>query len=354
MAVASSSSSSSSDACVTEEQIILDDGRVLEFVCGGDRNSSKIMIAIHGVFGVGALEQHISKFWYDLGWKCLCPTLPGWGKSSNFPKGKSVAEYSRDVQQLITKTALTPPTCVLVFGGSYGSIWAMACAANAPSYIKGLFILGGFSPFKEHYNYTEGMTWANWLTVGKPGQWWPLSLLHPMVGRLISWKAAGNVDGSLALLRSMLTGPGAMTEEEHQQIANWAITRGTSFAEWELGMARNMAASIQYSLDGYYDTPRIINSDWGFKLEDIHLAAPGKVDAMCVSAEKDIPHILAPVVIAGAVRDHLAPISMQRYVASRIPGAQMVELQGNHISGITLILPIFTAMVAGLALQAQI
>ena len=62
----------------------------------------------------------------------------------------------------------------------------------------------------------------------------------------------------------------------------------------------------------------------------------------------DIPPVLPPVVIAGALRDHLAPIAMQRYVASCIPGALLMELEGNHISAITSMLSMLKAMIAGI------
>lgn len=52
--------------------------------------------------------------------------------------------------------------------------------------------------------------------------------------------------------------------------------------------------------------------------------------------------------IAGCRRDHLVPLGNMRYVAQRIPGAIMLELEGNHISAIIALHKMIRAIIAGL------
>eukprot|EP00727_Mastigamoeba_balamuthi_P005444 m51a1_g1519 hypothetical protein (361) ;mRNA; r:431467-432798 len=352
-------SSASSDATGPERTLTLSDGRLLAYAVGGDLTSARVVLTLHGVFGVGSVSAHVSRFFARMGWRCVAPTLPGWGRSSPFPRGLPVSAYAADVQELLAHE-VGAPTHVLFFGGSYGSIWAYACAANSPpdperriqpaESVRGLLVLGGFSPFREHEGYTEGMTWLNYVTVGRPGQYWPLSALHPLVGRVLQRRLATGVPAALELLRTILTGPKAMTGDERDEVRAWAERCGTTFDEWEAEMAANMHLSVRETLEGYRDTPRVINADWGFELEDISIPGAGEErrETLKLRGGTDIPAVLPPVVIAGALRDHLAPIAMQRYVASRIPGAQFVELQGNHISGITSLLPMLQAIITGI------
>ncbi|KAI9344360.1 Alpha/Beta hydrolase protein [Obelidium mucronatum] len=352
-----------------EKFFTLSDGRTLAYTETGDFTSRKLFIGFHGVFGVGAVSPHHNQFYASRGWRCISPSVPGWGRSSPFPSNLPLCAFASDIAQLIRH--LVPPptqshalysgvTHLVFFGGSYGSLWAYACAANMPpshmqriepaSAIRGLLVMGGFSPFRDHEGHTEGMSWLNYLTVGRPGQYFPLSLIHPFVGGIIQSKIAGKMDGSLEILRQILTGPKAMNPEERAAMETWVATFGQTFEEWERFMARNMALSVLHTLDGYSAVPRIINSDWGFRMSEILVAGATVGNS---SHQRDsisiVPSVLPPVVIAGALRDHLAPIAMQRWVASQIPGAQFIALEGNHISGIISMLSMVSGLLAGIA-----
>lgn len=402
-----------------EHLLTLSDGRTLAYASGGEMSSRKVFLGLHGVFGVGAVDAWTSRAFADLGWRCISPTLPGWGRSSPWPAGRPVAAFTADVQELLSHAIPGgSPTHILVFGGSYGSVWAYAVAANSPpagvraihpaSAIRGLAILGGFSPYADEGGYAaalDGMTTLNWLTVGRPGQSMWLSWIHGLFGRAIrSQVVSGGLEGGRTLIRRILTGPGAMTAEERAAMEAWAATNGTTLEAWETSMARDVVLSVRDTLAGYAATPAMINSHWGFDLADIRIpgsagavtvaaaaagvgaaaagaeaaaassastsaaggagsatssAAPAPAPAsaaggsraplpLSLSGPADVPSVLPPVVIGGGLRDHLAPIAMQRWVAGRIPGAQLVELQGNHISGITCLLPVLRAMVRGI------
>jgi len=334
-----------------EESVLLPDGRTLSYSQSGDLTSSRIILFLHGVFGVGVADH--SAFYQKLGYRCLCPTLPGWGTSSPWPRSLPLSAYASDISFLLKHVmAETPLRDLVLGGGSYGTIWAYAAAANKPpahlakiepeGIIKGLLILGGFSPFKEHKGYTEQMTWMNWFTVSRPSLWWPLRLIHPLVGRVIASKVKGNIDGSLTVLRQIITGPKAMKPEERNAVETWARGNGSSFEEWEWKMARNMSLSLLHYMDGYSLVPTMLNADWGFKLHEIQIGRPNA--AQLLPTLHTVPLILPPVVVVGAQRDHLCPLPLQRYVAAQIPGAQLIELPGNHISVVTALSDLVTAL----------
>lgn len=269
---------SEDDKIYEECSIVLNDGRVLFYSSGGIYSSSNVFIGLHGVFGIGETTTGMHEFLKEKGWKGLAPTLPGWGKSSPFPKELPLSAYVSDIAQLVKHAVGDKVKRIIVMGGSYGSIWSYSVAANNPpagfdklpaGTLCGLLVLGGFSPFKEDQNYSEGMTWLNWLTVGRPGLYRPLKYLHPLVGWLIQKKVAGNIDGARQLLRGILTGSSAMNASERRDIEEWCSRNNSTFEEWETSMARNMSRSVSETLEGYHSVPRLLNSDWGFKVEEI-------------------------------------------------------------------------------------
>lgn len=344
-----------------EELLNLRDGRTMAFVRGGDANSKKVLIFLHGVFGVGENNPHMSEFYASLKVRSLTPTLPGWGRSSSFPSGVPISAYAEDIRQLLDFVLSgEKATHIIIIGGSYGSVWAYACAANNPpdqtmkiepqEAIASLVTLGSLTPHRENPNYTENMSWMNWFSVSRPATYWPLSLIHSSIGKVIKSKVAGNLESAKAMLRQILTGPTAMLPEEREQISKWAAGFGSTFDQWEENMARNMALSVMHTMDGYNRVPETLNSDWGFQLSDIKVLKSGKSTAVLPNAVlTEIPAKLPPVVIVGCVRDHLSPITNQRYIASKIPGAQLIELQGNHISAVVSLRPLIAAVVAGIS-----
>jgi pimeloyl-ACP methyl ester carboxylesterase len=344
-----------------EELITLRDGRTLAFVRGGNPVSKKVLIFLHGVFGVGENNPHMSKFYASLNVRSLTPTLPGWGRSSPFPAAAPLSAYAEDIRQLLDfALGGDKATHIIIIGGSYGSVWAYACAANNPpdqgmkiepkEAICSLVTLGSLTPHRENPTYTENMTWMNWFTVSRPATYWPLSLIHSSMGKLIRSKVAGNLDGARGILRQILTGPKAMLPEERDKISEWTAQFGSTFEQWEDNMARNMSLSVLHTMDGWNRVPETLNSDWGFHLADIKVPLKADSDpAQLLSPTlTDIPAKLPPVVIVGCVRDHLSPITNQRFVASKIAGAQLIELPGNHISAVVSLRPLIAAVVAGI------
>jgi len=346
-----------------EKTLVLSDGRTLAYSCGGQETSTKVVITLHGVFGVGSCDRHLDHTFTELGWRCISPTLPGWGRSSPWPKDVPIAAFVADMQELLAHE-VGKPTHILVFGGSYGSVWAYVVAANKPpagfkqiepsGAIRGLCILGGFSPYADDDGYAaalQGMTTMNWLTVGRPGKSIFLGWILPLFGRFMRNKlVSGGHAAGLEIIRSILTGPDAMKPEERAEIEAWAVDCGTTFETWESDMARNTVLSVRDTFEGFRVTPHVINSDWGFSLDGIVIPGAGtdKRPSLTLAGRNDLPETLPPVVIGGALRDHLAPIAMQQWVAAHIPGAQMLEMQGNHIAGVILVLPIFKAMIHGI------
>ncbi len=177
-------STSAADLSVPGERTLtLPDGRTMAYSAGGAEASTRVFVALHGVFGVGCVEPHVSTVLANLGWRTFGPSLPGWGRSSPWPDGWPVAAYAADVGALLRHEMGAPgtagaPTHLLMFGGSYGSIWAYAVAANVPptgatcgpgieprEAVRGMLIMGGFSPYADEAGYAaalQGMSYMNW------------------------------------------------------------------------------------------------------------------------------------------------------------------------------------------------
>lgn len=346
-----------------EHLLTLKDGRTLAWTqCGADAKiSRRVLVFLHGVFGVGDSTPQSGTFCKARGFVGLAPTLPGWGRSSPFPAGAPLSAYAADIQELIHHVlGGEAPTHVVAFGGSYGSIWAYSVAANSPpqiatriepaSAVCGLIAMGAFSPFREHKEHTVDMSWMNWFSVSAASRSWFLRWIHPLFGKVISSKIAGNLQGSLDVLRSILTGPKAMTAEEKQTVTAWAEGFGLTFEDWERNMARNMSLSTLHTVEGFKGVPDMLNSDWGFQLA--HIDVGQSKDGAELPAIHKVPAVLPRVVVVGAKNDHLSPLVLQRYVAAHIPGAQLIELEGNHISAIVSLWDIIGGVVSGLPLDS--
>ena len=350
-------------AVPNERTMTLPDGRTLAYACAGDQQSLKVVVLLHGVFGVGNIEEASGRQMAALGWRQLAPTLPGWGRSSPWPAGAPLADFAGDVQALLHHVLDgAAPTHLVFFGGSYGSLYAYACAANRGARriepagaVRGLLVLGGFSPYADDDGYAaalQGMTTLNWLTVGRPSQRAITNWIHPLVGRMLRNKlVSGGLNAGLDTIRMILTGPRAMKPEERAVVTEWAEAMGTTFDAWEASMARNAVLSVRDTLEGYCVVPQIINSAWGFAVGDIAVPNAGADTPrppLAITSRLDVPAVLPPFVVGGALRDHLAPIAMQRWVAAHIPGALMVEFQGNHIAGITSLFPLLAGIIRGI------
>jgi pimeloyl-ACP methyl ester carboxylesterase len=175
------SSSISNELQVSNEKYIsLSDGRQLAYTDQGDIGSNKIFIFFHGAFGIG--DSSIEKnFYKEIGYHFITPTLPGWGNSSPWPENQPISHYPNDIHQLLL--GLKKNHCknlrITVAGGSYGSVFAQICFGTSTDImpeiinVQSLIVFSGFSSFRYHKKYTNGMSWLNYFMLGMPAIHFP-------------------------------------------------------------------------------------------------------------------------------------------------------------------------------------
>jgi len=107
--------------------------------------SGRPLVFVPGTGGIGP-------YWAPLarqlsGFRCLLVDRPGWGPSDPVDyRGRSLAEISATVLGAV-QDALDAPT-VDVIGASVGNLWALGLAAQRPTAVRKVVLLGG-APWRE-------------------------------------------------------------------------------------------------------------------------------------------------------------------------------------------------------------
>ena len=113
----------------------------MEYTEGGEMKAKTVLLSFHGLFSVGdsSGQEDLCK---KLKIHCISPTLPGWAKSTPWPKGKPIKEYADDCLALLTHILKDLKGYkIYTFGGSYGTVFAQIAAGNLEC-VQGMLICG--------------------------------------------------------------------------------------------------------------------------------------------------------------------------------------------------------------------
>ena len=279
----------------------LKDGRLMEYKECGDLDSKTVVVWFHGLGAVADTGK--DELFKKLKVHCIAPNLPGFVRSSNWPKGKPHKEYANDVLELLNfKFQDLKPLKIYAFGGSYGTVFAQICTGNLDCF-NGMLILGAFSPFHLHKNYAKGMTWMNWISVGPLGYYFPI--ISKTIACILQNKLA-TPEGAASVMSTVLK----LSPLEVQHAKEWSIKTGKTMEERKLKMAGDMMLSMKYSTDGFVQGPQFIHADWGFH-------------------PKEISH--KKILIGGARNDMGAHYPMQVWLADQYE-AELKTIEGGHFS----------------------
>ncbi|KAL0068886.1 hypothetical protein AAF712_004217 [Marasmius tenuissimus] len=303
----------------SEKFLTLSDGRTLAYSDNGDRTSSTMVIFLHGLFGVGRAD-HVLGVFKEKKYHIVNPTLPGFGLSS--PRDKTVpyaVAITRTMTALIDHLHPNDPNLrIYVGGGSYGTVPAQILYGlpfDVFPYgrnIVGCLLGAPCSPFKYDKNYTQGMTWTNWISVGPPSQILPFNLIQRLAAKGVEFKVT-SVEKAEGLLRKMLFD--TATEAEKAAFAAWKEREGIPDGQWERKMAENMMKSFATTWDGFIETSDVLHSDWGF--------APNLLDE---------EHTTRPLMIVASTKDPLGP-HMATWMSENYKNSTLKWLDGGHIAG---------------------
>ena len=310
-------SSISNDIHVPNEKYIsLSDGRQLAYAEQGDINSDKIIIFFHGAFSIGDCSID-KKFYNEIGYHFIAPTLPGWGNSSPWPENEPISNYPNDIHQLLSSLKKNDEKSlrITVVGGSYGSIFAQICFGTSSDImpeinnVQSLIICSGFSPFKYHKTYTTGMSWQSYFMVGMPAIYFPF--IPKLLGSYIQNKIR-NIEDAKEFMRKQLFDQ--MDDEEKAKLCKWE-EESNKPSGWVIEMmSRNMCSSISKTMAGFNTIPRVVHSDWGFDPKTLPSLPKRKV-----------------LIIAGQ-GDKIAHIEMSTYLVESYPNACIQILKGSHLA----------------------
>ncbi len=276
----------------------LPDGRVLGYAEYGHPEGSPLLF-FHG-FPSSRLEgRGIDAIARRRRLRVIAPDLPGFGLST-FQPNRRIVDWPADVRALADHIKLKR---FAILGGSGGGPYALACAHALPrEKLSGLGVISGAPPWQ------AGSHMMPWFAKATYAAAWylpsGLRLTTSALVNVLKWAATTGpvtrwLDGFLEQLKQKREKEGQLPVEGEEN----------STAE------ERRARLIQIAFEGFaqgaegfvYET-QLLTQDWGFRFED-------------VTYEK--------IRIWHGVQDKNAPIEMMRYMAERLPHAELKEYEGE-------------------------
>ncbi|MFE4857438.1 alpha/beta fold hydrolase [Streptomyces sp. NPDC056670] len=260
------------------------DGRDLAVENYGNPKGRPVFL-LHGTPGSRLGPAPRSAVLYRLGVRLITFDRPGYGDSDRLP-GRRVADAAADVEAIADALGLDE---FAVVGRSGGAPHALACAALLPDRTARAAALVGLAPRDaQGLDWFEGMTESN-------------------VREYIN-AAAGKGQLTTALeMRSITIRSDPRRSVDDMRHGLPKPDRGiVADAGIRAMLERNFEEGLRSSADGWVDDVMAFSTDWDFRLEAI----------------------TAPVLLWHGEQDVFAPVQHTRWLAERIPGAQLIVERG--------------------------
>jgi pimeloyl-ACP methyl ester carboxylesterase len=255
------------------------DGRQLAVRDSGNPAGHPV-VYLHGTPGsrVGPFPR--MQVLYELGVRLISFDRPGYGGSDRQP-GRRVADVALDVTAIADELGLDK---FAVVGRSGGGPHALACAALLPDRVTRAGVLVSLAPRE-----AEGLDWFAGMAESNVREF-TTAALNP--GLLIAMLAqvADKIKADPVSHVSTL-GP-EMPEADLRVVADTGI---------RLLLAKNFAEALRDSAAGWIDDNLALIRPWGFNLSDIRV----------------------PVLLWHGENDVFSPAAHARWLAGRIPGAEL-------------------------------
>ena len=262
-------------------------------VAGAERGWPVFLM--HGTPGSRSGPRPRSSVLYRLGVRLISYDRPGYGGSTRMP-GRRVADAAHDVAAIADDLGIGEFSVV---GRSGGGPHALACAALIPGRVRRAAVLVGLAPSDATgLDWFGGMTPANQRAYGAAER---DALLLAEQLRLRAERAMGDPASLLAFL------DGQLTEADRRVVAGIPLRRQLTAA---------YAEALRGGPDGWIDDVLALRADWGFTLTEIGM----------------------PVRLWHGADDNFAPASHSRWLAGRIPGAQVrVQRHTAHFGAVEVL-----------------
>ncbi|GGT29486.1 alpha/beta fold hydrolase [Streptomyces purpureus] len=266
------------------ELIRTQDGRELAVEHRGDPGGRPVFL-LHGTPGSRLGPAPRTAVLYRLGVRLITYDRAGYGDSDRLP-GRRVAHAAADVATIADALGIDE---FAVVGRSGGAPHALACAALLPDRtVKAAGLVGLAPRDAQGLDWFEGMTESNvreYLNAAAGRR----QLTGSLEFRTLTIRA--DPAASIADMRS------ALPEPDRVIVADSGI---------RAMLVRNFAEGLRSSADGWVDDVMSFSTDWEFRPEDIR----------------------TPVLLWHGEKDVFAPVQHTRWLAERIPRAEMVVERG--------------------------
>ncbi|KAM0345727.1 hypothetical protein ACHAPU_006080 [Fusarium lateritium] len=239
--------------------------------------------------------------------RLIAPDRPGFGRSEFLP-GHTIGGYAADVRALAKHLDLAKYS---IMGGSGGGPYALACARHhqPEDGLQGVCIFAGMAPYECGL---KDMNWKTSLSLGMAN--WAPGLLRFLM-RFSLPIPKGDLSGPL----EKWTLDPSVQEDAKNKFA--AFVKSIKGRDKEVlskpgvldYIAAATAESVIQGLDGYMHEAKLFAQPWDFRIEDITFASEGR----------------GPVSLVYGTDDVNTTIHMGRWIAERVKGSKLKEVQGE-------------------------
>ena len=262
---------------LTETDLRLPDGRTLHCYDTGPGDGADLVVVYHhGTPNVGPPPAPLVEAPAGRGIRWVSYDRPGYGGSTRHP-GRGVADTAADDAALADALGIDR---FAVLGHSSGAVLALAAAAALPDRVLGALCGAALAPIR-----AEGLDWFAGMHAGGERE-----LRAAVAGReaLEEELAASEFD------------PAMFTDGDlHALETDWAWLNGVASHGMDAGPG------------GMVDDDLALVADWGVDLQAVR----------------------APVILLHGDADRIAPVAHARWLADRVPGAELVIRPGDgHIA----------------------
>jgi pimeloyl-ACP methyl ester carboxylesterase len=270
------------------------DGRQLAVRDSGNPSGHPV-VYLHGTPGsrVGPFPR--GRVLYELGVRLISFDRPGYGGSDRQP-GRRVADVARDVESIVDELELGR---FAVVGRSGGGPHALACAALLPGRVTRAGVLVSLAP-----SAAEGLDWFAGMAESNVREF-TMAASEPDVLMAMLAQVADEIKADPTSHVSTLGLE--MPEVDRRVVADTGI---------RALLAKNFAEALRNSEAGWVDDNLAFCRPWGFNLSDIHV----------------------PVLLWHGENDVFSPVAHTRWLAGRIPGAELwVGPDAGHFGALEVV-----------------
>ncbi|WP_371479963.1 alpha/beta fold hydrolase [Kitasatospora sp. NBC_00315] len=255
------------------------DGRTLAVESLGDPRGRPVFL-LHGTPGSRFGPAPRSSVLYRLGVRLIAFDRPGYGDSDRLP-GRRVAAAAVDVRTIADELGLTD---FAVLGRSGGGPHALACAALLPGRVTRVAALVSLAP-----RDAPGLDWYGSMTASNVHAYQEAEQGHHRMEASMQFRSLQIKDDPVRLLLGLAP---ELPPTDRTVVADEGIRRM---------LASNFREAFRHNADGWIDDVLAFTAPWGFQVEDVAV----------------------PAWLWHGADDRFSPVEHSRWLADRIPGAEL-------------------------------